>query len=99
MDFTELYADSVSSVAVAARSGCRRRLRRLMKRGFSVDRRDNRGWNALHQAAAAGSAECVQEILSAAAGGKKGPNESPRGFITLGLERTDGFKTQRCLQY
>nr|XP_040033186.1 ankyrin repeat and SOCS box protein 3 isoform X4 [Gasterosteus aculeatus aculeatus] len=71
MDFTELYADSVSSVAVAARSGCRRRLRRLMKRGFSVDRRDNRGWNALHQAAAAGSTECVQEILSAAAGGKK----------------------------
>nr|XP_040033184.1 ankyrin repeat and SOCS box protein 3 isoform X2 [Gasterosteus aculeatus aculeatus] len=68
MDFTELYADSVSSVAVAARSGCRRRLRRLMKRGFSVDRRDNRGWNALHQAAAAGSTECVQEILSAAAG-------------------------------
>ncbi|XP_077958781.1 ankyrin repeat and SOCS box protein 3 isoform X5 [Gasterosteus aculeatus] len=71
MDFTELYADSVSSVAVAARSGCRRRLRRLMKRGFSVDRRDNRGWNALHEAAAAGSTECVQEILSAAAGGKK----------------------------
>ncbi|XP_077958784.1 ankyrin repeat and SOCS box protein 3 isoform X7 [Gasterosteus aculeatus] len=68
MDFTELYADSVSSVAVAARSGCRRRLRRLMKRGFSVDRRDNRGWNALHEAAAAGSTECVQEILSAAAG-------------------------------
>lgn len=36
-----------------------------------MDCRDNRGWNALHEAAAAGSKGCVQEILSAA-GGKKG---------------------------
>ncbi|XP_075937717.1 ankyrin repeat and SOCS box protein 3 isoform X1 [Anarhichas minor] len=69
MDFTECYGDTVSSVAVAARSGCRKRVRRLIKRGFSVDCRDNRGWNALHEAAAAGSEECVQEILSAAGAG------------------------------
>lgn len=66
MDFTECYRDTVSSVAAAARSGCRKRVRRLIKRGFSVDCRDNRGWNALHEAAAAGSKECVQDILSAA---------------------------------
>ncbi|GAA6226536.1 ankyrin repeat and SOCS box protein 3-like isoform X1 [Lates japonicus] len=66
MDFTECYGDTVSSVAAAARSGCRTRVRRLIKRGCSVDCRDNRGWNALHEAAAAGSTDCVQEILSAA---------------------------------
>lgn len=65
MDFTECYGDTVSSVAAAARSGCRKRLRRLMKRGFSLDCRDNRGWNALHEAAAAGSEECVRDIVSA----------------------------------
>ncbi|XP_026207570.1 ankyrin repeat and SOCS box protein 3 isoform X2 [Anabas testudineus] len=65
MDFTECYGDTVSGVAAAARSGCRKRVRRLLKRGCSVDCRDNRGWNALHEAAAAGSKECVQDILSA----------------------------------
>ncbi|XP_071317753.1 ankyrin repeat and SOCS box protein 3 [Trachinotus anak] len=69
MDFTECYGDTVSSVAAAARSGCRRRVRRLIKRGCSADCRDNRGWEALHEAAAAGAAECVQEILSAAGAG------------------------------
>ncbi|XP_029313086.1 ankyrin repeat and SOCS box protein 3 [Cottoperca gobio] len=69
MDFTECYGDTVSSVAVAARLGCRKRVRRLIKRGFSVDCRDNRGWNALHEAAAAGSKECVQDILSSAGAG------------------------------
>lgn len=71
MDFTECYGDTVSSVAAAARSGCRRRVRRLIKRGFSVDCRDNRGWNALHEAAAGGSRGCVQELLSSLRG-KKG---------------------------
>lgn len=65
MDFTECYRDTVSSVATAARSGCRRRLRTLIQRGCSVDCRDNRGWTPLHEAAAAGSKACVQEILSA----------------------------------
>lgn len=76
MDFTECYGDTVSSVAAAARSGCRTRVRRLIKRGCSVDCRDNRGWNALHEAAAAGSTDCVQEILSAASG-KKCSNIQP----------------------
>uniref|UniRef100_A0A3Q2PR71 Ankyrin repeat and SOCS box containing 3 n=1 Tax=Fundulus heteroclitus TaxID=8078 RepID=A0A3Q2PR71_FUNHE len=65
MDFTECYEDTVSGVAAAARSGRRARLRRLIQRGCSVDCRDNRGWNPLHEAAAAGSKECVQELLSA----------------------------------
>ncbi|XP_068455397.1 ankyrin repeat and SOCS box protein 3 [Clinocottus analis] len=77
MDFTECYSDTVSSVAAAARSGCRKRVRRLIRRGFSVDGRDNRGWNALHEAAAAGSEGCVLEVVSAAGG------SSPRGCGAL----------------
>lgn len=65
MDFSECYQDSVSSIAAAARSGCRKQVKRLIRSGFSADCRDNRGWNALHEAAAAGSKECVQELLSA----------------------------------
>lgn len=72
MDFTECYGDTVSGVAAAARSGCRRRVRTLVKRGGSVECRDNRGWSALHEAAAAGSPGCVQEVLSAAGGSSRG---------------------------
>ncbi|CAN9508852.1 unnamed protein product [Ophioblennius macclurei] len=68
MDFAECYADTVSTLAAAARSGDARRVRRLIRRGSSVESRDNRGWSPLHEAAAAGSRECVREILSAAAG-------------------------------
>uniref|UniRef100_A0A673C6N7 Ankyrin repeat and SOCS box containing 3 n=1 Tax=Sphaeramia orbicularis TaxID=375764 RepID=A0A673C6N7_9TELE len=67
MNFTEVYGDTVSSVALAARSGCRKQVRRLIQRGGSVDCRDNRGWNSLHEAAAAGNEGCVREILKAAA--------------------------------
>ncbi|KAK0135691.1 Ankyrin repeat and SOCS box protein 3 [Merluccius polli] len=66
MDFSESYSDTVSSVAAAARSGRGDAVRRLIRGGCSVDARDNRGWDALHEAAAAGSRECVVELLSAA---------------------------------
>ncbi|CAL8379471.1 unnamed protein product [Gadus morhua 'NCC'] len=72
MDFTETYGDTVSSVAAAARSGCRERVRRLIAEGCVIDSRDNRGWTALHEAAAAGAKECVREIVSAAAGSAGG---------------------------
>lgn len=70
MDFSECYGDTVSSIAAAARSGCSKQVRSLIRSGFSADCRDNRGWNALHEAAAAGSQECVQELLSAVSGKK-----------------------------
>uniref|UniRef100_A0A8C2DKJ6 Ankyrin repeat and SOCS box containing 3 n=1 Tax=Cyprinus carpio TaxID=7962 RepID=A0A8C2DKJ6_CYPCA len=66
MDFTECYGDTCSAVAVAAREGKGRRVQKLIQRGFAVDVKDNRGWNALHEAAAAGSAECVRLLLPAA---------------------------------
>uniref|UniRef100_A0A8C7WXQ3 Ankyrin repeat and SOCS box containing 3 n=1 Tax=Oryzias sinensis TaxID=183150 RepID=A0A8C7WXQ3_9TELE len=55
MDFTACYADTVSSVAAAARAGRAGRLRALLGGGCPIDSRDNRGWTALHEAAAAGS--------------------------------------------
>lgn len=66
MDFTECYGDTCSAVALAAREGKGRRVQKLIQRGFAVDVKDNRGWNALHEAAAAGSAECVRLLLPAA---------------------------------
>lgn len=67
MDFSACYEDSVSSVAAAARLGDKRRLRYLIRLGRTVDLADNRGWRAIHEAAAAGSVGCLKEILSAVA--------------------------------
>ncbi|XP_071018791.1 ankyrin repeat and SOCS box protein 3 isoform X1 [Oncorhynchus clarkii lewisi] len=72
MDFTECYSDTVSSLAVAARERNVRRVSLLIQRGCSVDSRDNRGWNALHEAAAAGTIVCVRQLLKAAAGATSG---------------------------
>lgn len=71
MDFTACYEDTVSSVAAAARAGRAERVRALLGGGCRIDSRDNRGWTALHEAAAAGSSACVREILAAALHGKK----------------------------
>lgn len=83
MDFTECYGDTVSSVAAAARSGCRKRVKRLIKRGCSVDCRDNRGWKVLHEAAAAGSKECVQEILSAVGGERRKESHTTQNYTCV----------------
>lgn len=66
MDFTECYKDTCSAVALAAREGKVGQVQSLIQRGFAVDVKDNRGWNPLHEAAAAGSAECVGRLLSVA---------------------------------
>uniref|UniRef100_A0A8C1GRU1 Ankyrin repeat and SOCS box containing 3 n=2 Tax=Cyprinus carpio TaxID=7962 RepID=A0A8C1GRU1_CYPCA len=64
MDFTECYGDTCSAVAVAAREGKGRRVQKLIQRGFAVDVKDNRGWNALHEAAAEGHVQCVELLLA-----------------------------------
>lgn len=84
MDFAECFSDTVSTVAAAARAGSRRRVRALIHQGYSIDSKDNRGWNALHEAAAAGSTECVRELLSAVAG------SSRRGSAYVGSRNHEG---------
>ncbi|XP_063073009.1 ankyrin repeat and SOCS box protein 3 isoform X2 [Engraulis encrasicolus] len=64
MDFTECYQDTCSAIALAARAGDARRVQRLLRRGCSADVKDNRGWNALHEAAASGSTECVRLLAA-----------------------------------
>lgn len=64
MDFSECYQDTCSTVGLAARAGDARRVQRLLRKGYSLDVRDNRGWNALHEAAASGSTECVRILTS-----------------------------------
>ncbi|XP_034149480.1 ankyrin repeat and SOCS box protein 3 isoform X2 [Esox lucius] len=76
MDFTECYGDTVSSLAVAARDRNVRLLRSLIRRGCDVDSRDNRGWNALHEAAAAGHAVCARDLLKAA-----GSSQGCRAYV------------------
>lgn len=63
MLFTECYQDTCSAVALAARRGESRLLQKLLRKGHSVDVKDNRGWCALHEAAAEGHAQCVRLLL------------------------------------
>ncbi|ELW47863.1 Ankyrin repeat and SOCS box protein 3 [Tupaia chinensis] len=66
MDFTEAYSDTCSAVGFAAREGNVKILRKLLKKGRSVDVSDNRGWMPIHEAAYHNSVECLQMLIHAA---------------------------------
>ncbi|XP_075060155.1 ankyrin repeat and SOCS box protein 3 [Mixophyes fleayi] len=66
MDFSEAYTDRCSSVGHASRSGDIKSLRKLIKKGCSVDVADNRGWMPIHEAAFSNSAQCLQLLISSA---------------------------------
>lgn len=70
MMFTECYQDTCSAVALAVRRGEGRLVQKLLRKGHSVDVKDNRGWNALHEAAAGGHAQCVRFLLTASDSGE-----------------------------
>lgn len=63
MDFTEAYSSTCSTVGLAAREGNVKILRKLLKKGRSVDVADNRGWMPIHEAAYHNSVECLQMLL------------------------------------
>ncbi|XP_036118049.1 ankyrin repeat and SOCS box protein 3 isoform X2 [Molossus molossus] len=66
MDFTEAYSDTCSTVGLAAREGNVKVLRKLLKKGRSVDVADNRGWMPIHEAAYHNSIECLRMLIHAA---------------------------------
>ncbi|KAF7252728.1 Ankyrin repeat and SOCS box protein 3, partial [Varanus komodoensis] len=66
MDFTEAYADRCSAVGLAAREGNAKHLKKLMKRRYSIDVPDNRGWMAIHEAAFHNASECLKLLIRAA---------------------------------
>ncbi|XP_068796082.1 ankyrin repeat and SOCS box protein 3 isoform X2 [Struthio camelus] len=66
MDFTEAYSDRCSAVGLAAREGNVKMLRKLIKRGYSIDVPDNRGWMPIHEAAVHNSSECLRLLICAA---------------------------------
>uniref|UniRef100_A0A8D0GFX7 Ankyrin repeat and SOCS box containing 3 n=1 Tax=Sphenodon punctatus TaxID=8508 RepID=A0A8D0GFX7_SPHPU len=66
MDFTEAYSDRCSAVGLAAREGNVKSLKKLIKRGYSVDVPDNRGWMPIHEAAFHNSSECLRLLIRAA---------------------------------
>ncbi|XP_014663037.1 PREDICTED: ankyrin-2-like [Priapulus caudatus] len=63
MTFMEAYDDTCSTVGQAARTGNLPELKRLIKMKRPVDVQDNRGWRAIHEAAAANHGECLAELL------------------------------------
>ncbi|XP_018119880.1 ankyrin repeat and SOCS box protein 3 isoform X1 [Xenopus laevis] len=66
MDFTEAYTDRCSSVGHAARTGDVKSLKKLIKKGSSVDVPDNRGWMPVHEAAYSKSSQCLQLLINSA---------------------------------
>ncbi|MBN3320245.1 ASB3 protein, partial [Atractosteus spatula] len=66
MDFTEAYSDTCSAVGIAARQGNVKLLRKLIKKGYSIDISDNRGWSSIHEAAFSNSHKCLNILIQAA---------------------------------
>lgn len=81
MDFTEAYSDRCSAVGLAARDGDATYLKKLIKQGYSVDVRDNRGWMAIHEAAFHNRSECLKLLLHA---GKENEFLHGRNLISWG---------------
>ncbi|XP_052776524.1 serine/threonine-protein phosphatase 6 regulatory ankyrin repeat subunit B-like [Mya arenaria] len=63
MNFEEAYPDTIGSVALAARAGDERSLRKLLRNGRPADVKDNRGWIAVHEAAYFGHDKCLNQLL------------------------------------
>lgn len=63
MDFSEVYPDTCSSMALAARRGDLAALRRLTQAGKSCETADNRGWRPVHEAAYWNRVDCLSFLI------------------------------------
>ncbi|XP_006159078.1 ankyrin repeat and SOCS box protein 3 isoform X1 [Tupaia chinensis] len=90
MDFTEAYSDTCSAVGFAAREGNVKILRKLLKKGRSVDVSDNRGWMPIHEAAYHNSVECLQMLIHADSSENYIKSKTFDGFCPLHLAASQG---------
>ncbi|XP_044781840.1 ankyrin repeat and SOCS box protein 3 isoform X3 [Bubalus bubalis] len=90
MDFTEAYADTCSTVGLAAREGNVKVLRKLLKKGRSIDVADNRGWMPIHEAAYHNSVECLRMLIRADSSENYIKTKTFEGFCALHLAASQG---------
>ncbi|XP_028716708.1 ankyrin repeat and SOCS box protein 3 isoform X4 [Peromyscus maniculatus bairdii] len=90
MDFTEAYSGTCSTVGLAARAGNVKILRKLLKKGRSVDVADNRGWMPIHEAAYHNSVECLQMLIHTDSSENYIKTKTFEGFCALHLAVSQG---------
>ncbi|MBZ3880416.1 Ankyrin repeat and SOCS box protein 3 [Sciurus carolinensis] len=90
MDFTEAYSDTCSTVGLAAREGNVKILRKLLKKGRSIDVADNRGWMPIHEAAYHNSVECLRMLIHADSSENYIKTKTFEGFCALHLAASQG---------
>ncbi|XP_076990328.1 ankyrin repeat and SOCS box protein 3 [Tamandua tetradactyla] len=90
MDFTESYSDTCSAVGLAAREGNVKVLRKLLKKGHSIDVPDNRGWMPVHEAAYHNSVECLRMLIHADTTENYIKTKTFEGFCALHLAASQG---------
>ncbi|KAM9069103.1 ankyrin repeat and SOCS box protein 3 isoform 5-T5 [Sarcophilus harrisii] len=91
MDFTEAYSDTCSAVGRAAREGNVKTLRKLLKKGCSVDVADNRGWMPIHEAAYHNSVECLRLLIRSDPSERYIKMKTFEGVCALHLSASRGF--------
>uniref|UniRef100_H0VSI9 Ankyrin repeat and SOCS box containing 3 n=1 Tax=Cavia porcellus TaxID=10141 RepID=H0VSI9_CAVPO len=92
MDFTEAYADTCSTVGLAAREGNVKILRKLLKQGRSIDVADNRGWMPIHEAAYHNSIECLRILIHADSSENYIKTKTFEGFCALHFAASQGHR-------
>ncbi|XP_015982943.1 ankyrin repeat and SOCS box protein 3 isoform X2 [Rousettus aegyptiacus] len=90
MDFTEAYDDTCSTVGLAARKGDVKILRKLLKKGCSIDVADNRGWMPIHEAAYHNSIECLRMLIHKDSSENYIKTRTFEGFCALHLAASQG---------
>uniref|UniRef100_A0A8C5MBF1 Ankyrin repeat and SOCS box containing 3 n=1 Tax=Leptobrachium leishanense TaxID=445787 RepID=A0A8C5MBF1_9ANUR len=96
MDFSEAYTDRCSSVGHAARRGDIKSLKKLIKKGYSVDVPDNRGWMPIHEAAFSNSSRCLQLLINTASSSSYIKSKTFEGESSLHLAAKSG--SSKCAQ-
>ncbi|XP_045150135.1 ankyrin repeat and SOCS box protein 3 isoform X1 [Echinops telfairi] len=90
MDFREAYSNTCSAVGLASREGNVKVLRKLLKKGHSVDVADNRGWMPIHEAAYHNSVKCLQLLIHADSSENYINTKTFEGFSAIHLAASQG---------